>query len=459
MAAAAALHVKNVGRPVTALVCSPLERTRQSAEPFTKLFGHEPTVDERVIEPVNVFEGQRMQQALANPLNWRHLVRPSVPSWGEPYVSIVKRMREAIDSAWDAAPDGDVVIVSHQAPIWLTHLSVAGEPLRHDPRDRRCALSSVTSLRTTEAADGSRSSTRSPSRRPAPSTSGRSDARHPPARRGRARRDPRADSRRLHRTIRSPSSTAPETTRATSRPTAAWQEIPDAEPRRAGRVRGSHRDGRAILQRGRRRRRRRGQLLVRGMRAVPRRGRRPRVGVAGVPGPERLVRRRQHARPGRHRAGVRRHLRHHLPERHRRERGVGQARLRQRDPDQRDADDARARCEGRVAARIIGQLDGRLDPLHPRAATRSRRARESRSASSSTARCGWPSPSRCSPGWSPSSRRACCLSSPVTSGSSGPRCRRPAAIRCGRRLDGLGDRGRRVATGVRLGDRADAGGR
>lgn len=146
MAAAAALHVKNVGRPVTSLVCSPLERTRQSAEPFTKLFGLEPTVDERVIEPVNVFEGQRMQQALANPLNWRHLIRPSVPSWGEPYVSIVKRMREAIDSAWDAAPDGDVVIVSHQAPIWLTHLSVASEPLRHDPRDRRCSLSSVTSF-------------------------------------------------------------------------------------------------------------------------------------------------------------------------------------------------------------------------------------------------------------------------------------------------------------------------
>ena len=38
------------------------------------------------------------------------------------------------------------MIVSHQLPIWVTHLAVAGEPLRHDPRKRRCALSSVTSF-------------------------------------------------------------------------------------------------------------------------------------------------------------------------------------------------------------------------------------------------------------------------------------------------------------------------
>ena len=48
--------------------------------------------------------------------------------------------------AWDAVPSGDVVLVSHQLPIWITHLAVAGEPLRHDPRHRRCALSSVTSF-------------------------------------------------------------------------------------------------------------------------------------------------------------------------------------------------------------------------------------------------------------------------------------------------------------------------
>lgn len=146
MAQQAADHVKRLGRPVTALYASPLQRTRESAEPFTAAFGLEPTLDERVIEPTNVFEGKRMRRALMNPGNWHYLRTPALPSWGEPYTQIVDRMDAAMREAWDAPASGDVVIVSHQLPIWITHLAVAGEPLRHDPRRRRCALSSVTSF-------------------------------------------------------------------------------------------------------------------------------------------------------------------------------------------------------------------------------------------------------------------------------------------------------------------------
>ena len=39
MARVAAEHVQSLGRPVSALVCSPLERTRESAEPFAEIFG------------------------------------------------------------------------------------------------------------------------------------------------------------------------------------------------------------------------------------------------------------------------------------------------------------------------------------------------------------------------------------------------------------------------------------
>ncbi len=146
MARAAASHIASLGRAVTVLRCSPLERTRESAAPFAELLGREVVLDERVIEPANVFEGRRMRAALMNPLNWWHLRRPSRPSWGEPYASIAARMHEAMDAAWDAAAGADAVIVSHQAPIWIAHLSIAGLPLRHDPRARRCALSSVTSF-------------------------------------------------------------------------------------------------------------------------------------------------------------------------------------------------------------------------------------------------------------------------------------------------------------------------
>lgn len=103
-------------------------------------------IDERIIEPTNVFEGLQMKRALMNPANWWHLRKPSVPSWGEAYTSIAERMQAAMNDAWHAADSGDVVFVSHQAPIWITHLAVAGLPLRHDPRTRRCDLSSVTSF-------------------------------------------------------------------------------------------------------------------------------------------------------------------------------------------------------------------------------------------------------------------------------------------------------------------------
>lgn len=146
MAGQAAEYVRSLDRPVSALVCSPLQRAQESAEPFAEMFGLQPIIDERVIEPTNVFEGKRMAVALVNPWNWRHLRKPALPSWGEPYADVVGRMNSAMTHARDAADSGDVVIVSHQLPIWITHLAVAALPLRHDPRERRCALSSVTSF-------------------------------------------------------------------------------------------------------------------------------------------------------------------------------------------------------------------------------------------------------------------------------------------------------------------------
>ena len=55
---------------------------------------------------------------------------------------------EAPDPVADA---GEVVMVSHQLPIWMVHRALAAEPLPHDPRKRRCSLSSITSF---EFADG-----------------------------------------------------------------------------------------------------------------------------------------------------------------------------------------------------------------------------------------------------------------------------------------------------------------
>lgn len=141
LAAAALAH-----RPITRLVASPLQRTQESAAPWASRYGLVPVLDARVIEPWNAFEGTRMRQALRNPRNWWRLRAPRRPSWGEPYVEVRDRMLAAMDEAWREASGGDVVIVSHQMPIWTTTRAIAGLPLPHHPGKRRTALSSITSF-------------------------------------------------------------------------------------------------------------------------------------------------------------------------------------------------------------------------------------------------------------------------------------------------------------------------
>lgn len=136
--------------PVTGLFVSPLQRTRESAAPWAEAFGLEPQADERLIEPANKYEGRRsnfsIARQLAVPAEWPWIVNPLKPSWGEAYVSIAARMMSVVDEAWSSVDDGDVVLVSHQLPIWMVHRSVTGARLFHDPRRRRCTLSSITTL-------------------------------------------------------------------------------------------------------------------------------------------------------------------------------------------------------------------------------------------------------------------------------------------------------------------------
>lgn len=144
MAALAAAAL--AGSPVTRIVASPLQRTQESAAPWAAAFGIEPVLDERVIEPWNVFEGSRMSRALRNPANWWHLRAPWRPSWGEPYAQVASRMLSAMSDAWDAVDGGDVVIVSHQMPIETVSRAIAGLRLPHSPAKRRTSLSSITSF-------------------------------------------------------------------------------------------------------------------------------------------------------------------------------------------------------------------------------------------------------------------------------------------------------------------------
>lgn len=149
MAEAAALDLAGSDRQVARLIASPLQRTQESARPIASAFSLETQLDERIIEPTNTFEGlprSGPDSAFKKPRYWHRYLNPFRPSWGEPYRQMATRMREAMDEAWEAPREGDIVMVSHQAPIWITHLDVAGKPLFHNPAARRCELSSITTF-------------------------------------------------------------------------------------------------------------------------------------------------------------------------------------------------------------------------------------------------------------------------------------------------------------------------
>jgi len=40
----------------------------------------------------------------------------------------------------------EVVLVSHQLPIWIARMAFEGRRFAHDPRKRQCSLASLTSL-------------------------------------------------------------------------------------------------------------------------------------------------------------------------------------------------------------------------------------------------------------------------------------------------------------------------
>ena len=151
-AAAAAFH--EAGAPVRRVLASPVQRASESAEPWGELFGLDVEIDERLIEPWSLFDGQlysptsRLVGARIGglPRAWPSLLNPWRPGWGEPFAQILSRMQAAMRAASESVDRGEVVLVSHQLPIWLVHRAALGRRPPHLIGERRCSPSSVTSF-------------------------------------------------------------------------------------------------------------------------------------------------------------------------------------------------------------------------------------------------------------------------------------------------------------------------
>ncbi|GAA0549696.1 histidine phosphatase family protein [Actinomadura livida] len=136
-------------RDVAALFSSPMQRALETAAPLADSFDLPVTVDDRLIEADNHFEGLTFGAgagSLKRPEHWYHLRNPFRPSWGEPYRALAARMRGAVIRAREAARGHEAICVSHQLPIYTLRLHAERRRLWHLPNKRECSLASVTSL-------------------------------------------------------------------------------------------------------------------------------------------------------------------------------------------------------------------------------------------------------------------------------------------------------------------------
>jgi broad specificity phosphatase PhoE len=137
------------GRDIVKVISSPLERAQQTAAPMAAAYGLDVEIDPRIIESSNYFEGGVVEPGpgiLRHPQHWHALRNPFKPSWGEPYKQVASRVMAAVDDARDAARGREVVLVSHQLPVFVTRRAAERRPMWHRPDRRQCALASVTSL-------------------------------------------------------------------------------------------------------------------------------------------------------------------------------------------------------------------------------------------------------------------------------------------------------------------------
>ncbi|MDF7666157.1 histidine phosphatase family protein [Bifidobacterium sp. ESL0745] len=161
MAQASARYIANDAdmNQAVALYSSPLDRTRETAQAIAaelnpvRVTRREAELsietDPRLIEAGNEFRGLRVgygKAALWRPRSLKLLRNLWRPSWGESYQHIAARVSDFAQETVRNYPGAQVIIVSHESPIWsYRHMLETGHP-EHNMLLRHTALASITSI-------------------------------------------------------------------------------------------------------------------------------------------------------------------------------------------------------------------------------------------------------------------------------------------------------------------------
>jgi broad specificity phosphatase PhoE len=109
--------------PPAAVYCSPMSRTRETAEPYAEAAGIDVRYDDHLIEAnIGSWEGLPFEEIIASDEDILPLVRASRSIWtrapgGESFGAFRDRVRPAIDRIVERHPDGDLVVICHGGVI------------------------------------------------------------------------------------------------------------------------------------------------------------------------------------------------------------------------------------------------------------------------------------------------------------------------------------------------------
>jgi broad specificity phosphatase PhoE len=127
---------------------SPLERAQETARLIAIRHAIDVVTDERLTESRTTLEGtaQNLTSFLRSPRRWISFRNPWSPSWGESFAEIRSRMVHSIHDAVAAGGGRDVVLVSHQTPVLVARLALAGRRVPPWLAFTPCETGSITSL-------------------------------------------------------------------------------------------------------------------------------------------------------------------------------------------------------------------------------------------------------------------------------------------------------------------------
>ena len=106
-----------------AVWCSPLRRSRQTVEPFAAAAGLEPHFEDDLMEAhIGKWEGLPFEEILASDETMLHRLRNQEPIWRhapgiEAHAPFRARVRDAVEGALAAHPDGNVLVICHGGVI------------------------------------------------------------------------------------------------------------------------------------------------------------------------------------------------------------------------------------------------------------------------------------------------------------------------------------------------------